>query len=320
MKNEPLSIDEQAEVYTRAAITQMEWEDWATAAKNLMLAAELHRDSGRFYDEARCLQMAATAFRTAGNTVISRQIADQAAAIPQCDPRLCLSILTEQAEGAFTDSDWERALPLFTDAIQLGNEIGLGADGMNSLLRRRGRIHLSNRELCEALNDYDRAFACASTGSQGFIRTEQAGGLIEEGYFSEAANLLENIGDQSDPHLRAEKLVLKAKIADLNGQFDSAIEFAGEARLSALEAVAPVPYFAASVELAEVLQAVGQHSQAYGALARAQATLSDLLGNDVAASWVEPCLLGFQIRWGEAKFHEARQTYQAHRRQILEAQ
>src|SRR5260370_1436933 len=61
----------------------------------------------------------------------------------------------------------------------------------------------------------------------------------------------------ADPHLRAELLLMRARLARAAGQMDEAVRHARDARDAALQAVAPVSYFAASAELAEALQSRG---------------------------------------------------------------
>jgi hypothetical protein len=39
-----------------------------------------------------------------------------------------------------------------------------------------------------------------------------------------------------------------------------------------------------------------------------------LLGQDIARSWVQPCLLGYKIRWGESTFQQAKTGYESQRR------
>ena len=81
-----------------------------------------------------------------------------------------------------------------------------------------------------------------------------------------------------------------------------------------LAAVAPVSYLAAAALLAQLHDAAGERVVAYGVLATAWATLGDLLGADVAASWVRPLLLALSLQWGDAAFAEAKARHDAQRR------
>src|SRR6185437_12532454 len=125
-----------------------------------------------------------------------------------------------------------------------------------------------------------------------------------------AQAILDAIDASGDAHLRADILVLRSKLARAGGQFGGAVEFAKSAREAALEAVAPVSYFAAASELAQSFDAQGDRKSSYGALATAWATLGDLLGDGVARSWVEPLLLAFQVKWGDQAFARAREAYE----------
>jgi len=100
----------------------------------------------------------------------------------------------------------------------------------------------------------------------------------------------------------------------------AALEHARAARSAALAAVAVTSYFAASVELAEAHRVRAEHADAYGALATAWASLSDVIGGETAQSWVEPCLAAYRVAWGDAAFQQARSEYEsALRRQLTEA-
>ena len=118
-------------------------------------------------------------------------------------------------------------------------------------------------------------------------------------------------------HLLAELLVLRARLARAGGETTKALDYARRSRDSALQATAPVSYLAASVEMAESFQSRGDYADAYGTLATAWATLSDLLGNDTARSWIEPCLIAYQVRWGEVGFQHAKSGYESQRRARL---
>ena len=89
------------------------------------------------------------------------------------------------------------------------------------------------------------------------------------------------------------------------------------ARDAALEAVAPLSYFAAAVALARADDLRGDRTEAYRVTASAWVTLADLLGQDLARSWMEPVLLGFKLRWGDDAFAEARAAHERQRRDAL---
>jgi hypothetical protein len=121
----------------------------------------------------------------------------------------------------------------------------------------------------------------------------------------------------SDPHLKAEVGTLRARILRSRGKVDEALAEAIRAKAAALEAIAPVSYFAAAVETAEALATKDDLAGAYGAVAAAWVPTADLLGRDVAKSWIEPVLLAYRARWGEPAFNGAKRTYEDRRRMEL---
>jgi len=94
----------------------------------------------------------------------------------------------------------------------------------------------------------------------------------------------------------------------------AALQFAGEARDLSLRATQPVSYLASAGIASELHAASGDRVAAYGVLATAWVTLGDLLGRDVAASWVKPLLLSCAAKWGDVAFAKAKAAYEAARR------
>ena len=111
----------------------------------------------------------------------SRELAAQAAALSVEDPRLEVSILAEQAEGAIAQGEFESALPLLSNALALAQEADLSSEAMNALLRRRARVYVELGDLNGFTLDYDNAYDLLSPDKAGFVRTEQAGILLEQG-------------------------------------------------------------------------------------------------------------------------------------------
>jgi len=315
--------DDQALALMRRAHELIPRGEWEGASAALEQAAALHEAAGRAYDRARCLQLAATLRRSAGDAVNARLLADRAATAAPQDQQLAISIAAEQAETAFAESRYRDAVSAWSRAIGQAREAGLKADGLSAMLRRRAAARVSAGEVEPALRDYDEAFRLleSSRGREtaGFVRTEQADLLFQYGHADHAALVLDAIDAGSGPHLLAEMSVMRARLARAAGRIDDAIECASRAREAALEAIAPVSYFAASVELAEGYAARLDRTNSYGALATAWATLSDVLGEGVARSWVEPVLICYQIQWGEQAFLEAKRNYEARRRAARDA-
>lgn len=296
---------------------------WREAAEALESAAELHARQGRAYDQSRCLQLAATLCRSAGEVNRAQPLAERAAALRPAPSPLSVSISAEQAETAFAQDRYAEAITAWTSALEEARRSGLKAEGISALLRRRAAAYLALGQAPLAINDFDQAYGLL-VGTLGkarasFVRTEEAGLFLENGdseHAEQVAAALEaDLGSASpEPQLIAEMRVLRARLARTAGRMEVAAQHARQARDAALEAVAPLSFLSASVELAEALQSRGDLAGAYGTLAGAWVTLADLLGNDTARTWIEPCLLLYQLRWGEPLFRKAKCDYEARRR------
>jgi tetratricopeptide (TPR) repeat protein len=318
--------DDQAYALMQAAVGLIPEGRWREAARALEEAASMHAEAGRSYDEARCLQLAATLRRSGGEAGKAHTLVERAAAVAPAALTLAVSISAEEAETALAEGRYQEAVAAWTKALDNGRQSGLKPEGISAILRRRAASCMALGKIEQANSDFDRA--CQTLEDAGtketalFVRIEQAELLWRYGQSSEAERLATRLeadlaGKEASPHLLAELLVLRARLARAVGETDKALNYARRSRDAALQAIAPVSYFAASVELAEALQEQRDFSNAYGALSTAWATLSDVLGNDTALSWIEPCLLTYQLRWGEPVFRQAKKEYEARRRAEL---
>lgn len=318
--------DDKAEALMRTANSLIPQGKWPEAAEALEEAAWMHAEAGRSYDESRCLQLAATLRRSSGQVERARSLLDRVGDSAQEDQPLAISIAAERAETAFAEGQYQDAVSAWNDALGKGQEAGLRADGTSALLRRRAAAFLALRQIGPARSDFDRAceMVAASRGHEtaGFVRTEEANLLLQCGYRDDAEQVLSTLetgllDGPKDPHLGAEIFLVHARLALAAKQVETAVEYARRARFAALEAVAPLSYFAASVKLAEALAEQDKLVEAYGTLTTAWARLSDVLGQDAAQSWVEPCLMAYQLKWGEEIFAQTRKKYEATRRAEL---
>lgn len=287
---------------------------WAEGAVALEAAAKHHAHAGRDYDQARCLQLAATLRRSSGDAEGARALVERASAVGSGDDSLSVSILAERAETAMTQNRYADAVAAWTSCIDKARSLGASAHDKIALLRRRAACFLA----VDAADDADADFGAACNLAEdatmaGFLRAEQARLLLDRGDADGAAHALP-LGDSADAHLRAETRVVRARLASVNGDARGAGEHAVAARAAALEAIAPIPFLAASIQLAEALDAQGARAESYSVLATAWATLSDLLGADVARSWIEPVLEALRLRWGDDAFARAKQVHDDTRR------
>jgi tetratricopeptide (TPR) repeat protein len=292
--------------------------EWAQAGSALEKAAAIHREAGREYDEARCLQLAATLERSSGDLSKARRLADRAASVAPGDLPLAVSIASERAETALAEGRYDDALRLWHEAIAQARQAHAKPEGLSAMLRRLAAAQMASGTTEEAGQSFDEAArliqAAMSGDAAGFVRTEQAGLLLQHGRVAEAVAVLQGIDSARSPHLHAETLVMQARAARTTGHLDQALQLAQDARDAAREAAAPVSYFAGALELAQAFDASGDSMNAYGALATAQATLGDVLGLDAARSWIEPILMAYHMKWGESAFQDARRQYEARRR------
>ncbi|KVD68441.1 hypothetical protein [Burkholderia ubonensis] len=319
-----------------AALARLRRGDLAGAAEALEQAAgattasPASRDA---IDRARSLQLAASLRSALGQSEAARALADQAAAVLPGDVPTEIAALVRQAEADEAAGRWRDAARRYGMALDEARQTPIGADAsvpppsgtpppsapqsdatrLIALLRARAACLIADGAYAEAAADFDAACALATPPIAAFLRTEHARLLADAGAFDAARAALPP-PDPNDAQLAAEIGVEHARLERAAGHWSAARLAAGAARARALEAVAPVPYFAASVELAEIHDALGERTDAYGSLATAWATLSDLLGADVARSWVEPCLLALRMRWGEAGFDQAKRAHDDRRR------
>jgi tetratricopeptide (TPR) repeat protein len=287
---------------------------WAQAAAALEEAAEVHKQAGRSYDEARCLQLAATLRRSAGDASRASLLAERAAGIGAADGPLTISIAVEQAQSAFDQGRYKESIMAFDRALEAAESATAPAEAISVLHRKRAEAQAAMGLIDQASQGFEAARSVLTSGGDStgaeFVRVEQAKMLAQNGRFGQAQSILNSIGIKADAKLRAEVFVLRAKLAREAGRFEEAIQLAKAAREAALEAVAPVSYFAAAAELAQSLDARGDFTNSYGSLATAWATLGDLLGDGVARSWVEPLLLAFKLKWGDEGFARAKKSYE----------
>jgi tetratricopeptide (TPR) repeat protein len=310
------AIPNQAEALMRDALPLMARGDWASAATSLEKAASLHEAAGHRGEAGRCLQAAATLRRAAGDTEAAHALAGRGAAAAPADLPLAVAAQAEQARGAADVGQYDVAANGFGAALAAAERAGLDGNARIALLRGRMAAHIAMGELDAAETDTADACALADARIAGFLRTEQARLLLDGGHIAAATRALPS-APAADPQLRAEILVERARLARLAEDQKAAQTLATAARASALEAVVPVPYFAAAVEQSQALDALGDRPGAYAALTGAWGSLSQLLGRDVARSWVAPCLLALRLRWGGAAFAAVKAAHDARRRREL---
>lgn len=307
----------------QSALAWVSGGDFARAAILAEEAATLHGQAGRTADQALTLQLAAALKWAAGDTESSRVLSLRAARIAPENLPITVASLASQAEAAAAQGHYRRAADIFGASLENARAARLPPSSQIALLRRRGACQIADGDYAAADTDFAAATDLASPRIAAFLRTEQARLLLDAGQADAAARVLPEPDlpepGLSDPQLLAEIEAQKARLARATGDVEAMRQHASAARSAALVAVAPVPYFTASVELAEAFDLLGRRTEAYTIMTTAWATLSDLLGSNLARSWIEPCLIALQLRWGDAQFSAVKQAHDARRRADREA-
>ena len=296
--------------------------DWRRAAGELERAAELARIEGDPTRAAHCLQMAAALHRARGEGGKAVAAARHAGRLAGDDARAPLATRAELGEALLAEGAFERAAAAYREALALGAELGLPAWARATVLRRLAEADAGRAALAEAWQGYDAAaqemIRASDALATAWIHVEHANRAREAGAIEHARAVSRRPGlllaSGEDAHLASERLLLLARLEAALGQFAEAAESARQARTLALEAVAPLSYYGAAAALAESLDAMGLRTDAYTALATAWATLGDLLGRDVAESWVAPMLEAYRMKWGVTAFAAAKAAHDARRR------
>src|SRR5262245_55583344 len=187
------------------------------AATSLEQAASLHAQENRSYDEARCLQLAATLHRSAGDPQMAKCLTDRAAEIAFSDQPLAVSIASEQAETAFATDNHQAAVEAWSRALEQAHNAGLNPDGLSAMLRRRALSLIALGKTNDASDDFGEAYrlleASRGKGTALFVIIEQANAFRQYGYLAEAEQIVSAwksiLGsDPENNHLQAELFIL----------------------------------------------------------------------------------------------------------------
>jgi len=278
---------------------------WAGGAAALEQAAAIHKLAGRSLARRDVCNWRLQVRRSAGDPARARELADRAAAVADAsqstspaDLPLAVSIAVEQAQTAFDEGANRGLRDGMESRDRSCSRRQSEPESLSALLRSGPPRKSASGAIDQASNDFNEAYDLLKGSDARFVRVEHAAMLAQHGRADQANQILDSIEAITDAHLRAETLVQRSKLSRQAGKFDESIRQANAARDAALEAVAPVSYFAAAGELAQSMDANGDYAGSYGALATAWATLGDLLGDGVARSWVQPVLTAYKFKWG----------------------
>lgn len=299
--------------------------DWRAAARALEGAAELAESEGDARRAAHCLQMAATLHRARGEGDRAVAAAGHAGKLAGSDPRARFAASAELGEALIGEGVFEQAADAYRDALAGAVALGLPAWALATVRRRLAEADAGRGALVEAWRGYDAAaqemINAGDVLAAAWIDIEHANCAREAGEIEHARQVAARPGlltlAGEDAQLASERLLLAARLQVGCECFAEAVNLAQMARSKALDAVAPLSYYGAAVVLAEAFEGSGRHADAYAALATAWATLGDLLGNDVAESWVAPIIEAYRLKWGGEGFAAAKAEHDSRRRAAL---
>jgi tetratricopeptide (TPR) repeat protein len=303
------------------------------ARADLLEAAELHGDAARAIDQARCLCFAATLSRGLGELERAQTLATSAGELAPPHTPAAVSAATELGEIAMMRGDFARAAASFGVAFEHGVPAGLNELSRAALHRVRARaLAALGRKAPDVEANTDALVADLDAARALYLQlgelaearrtgVELATALQDLGRSDESRALCTSLGPEAtvagDHSVLADLALLSAGRAIEADAIDEAIGAAAEARNHALAGVVPTTYAGAAITIAELEESRDRRVEAYEALAVGWATLSDLLGDEIAKATFEPRLTAQRKRWGDDAFREARDTYYARRKQQL---
>jgi hypothetical protein len=300
------------------------WEgDWPGAARRLLQAALLAEADARVVDAARCRQMASSLARSGGDLDGALASARALAATAADPAAVAFAAAAEKGETLLAADEPAIAITAYREAMRQADGLALPPAWRATVLRRLGEAQI--RAGCSADGLATYAQACrlqVDTGDvlgAAFIAVEGAEAMVAAGAWPQVPVALERAQQaaravDAPATLEARLALLRARQARMAGSIPLALQSVEQARDLALTGVDPLTYFAAVALLAELKDGQGDRVAAYRALATAWVTLADLLGRPIAASWVQPLLLAFQLRWGSAEFQRVKGLHDSQRR------
>ena len=287
----------------------------ASASTALDEALQLQRQRDARDDVLRCLLLSAELLRLQGRRAEAGERAREALAMTASGTPDRAQAQAVAGEIALSDGDAAGAERAFDEALAIA---GHAPAWWHSRARARaalGRFEEAAADLeaashrCAALNDgagARRAAVEAATAWHRAGRLDRATALI-------AATSAQARAARDHAALGALEL-LDATAALERRDAAAARTHAHAARQHALAARAPETYIGATIALSRLAEHANDDATAYGTLASGWATVSDLLGSDLARAAFEPMLREQRLRWGSERFDAARAAYEAARR------
>lgn len=293
--------------------------DLDEAVIDLGAAANLHRESGHSVDESRVRQALSTVQRTLGTFDVAEVSARRARELAPAATPFAVAAATELGEVLLLTGRHHEAVDLYLEALGHGAAIGMIPVARAALHRRMAIAHAlaadypqAALEAAEAAELYaESGHAAAATRS----RIESATALVEAGLGTAATRAIADarVGAPLDFAAQAELDLLESARALLAKDAARALASATSARQHALDGNALLPYVAAALAIADLLERAGDRVGAYRSLAVGWVTAGDKIGNDLAATMFRAPLEAQRSRWGVAAFDAVKAEYYATR-------
>jgi tetratricopeptide (TPR) repeat protein len=284
-------------------------------------AVALYQQLERREDEARYGLLAATLTRLLREFSQARARVEASQKLTQPGSPTQTAAVIELGEIALAEGNYAEA----ADALQRALSGNLDARKRLELLRKRANALAALQRYAEASEDLTKARELAlEVGDQqtaSVIAVEQVT-VLQQSPDQDSADAVRSeqieAARQADDHFALAQLyILEATRSIEQRKPEAARSALEEARSQALQARAPIPYMTAAIALAELADSQQDRIGAYESLAKAWATLSDVLGAEAAKAAIQPKLQALQNKWGNDAFAAVRADYEAKRRAEL---
>jgi hypothetical protein len=303
--------------------------DWRAGARHLEEAATIAREANRGDDATRCLQMATNLHRVSGDVSEAIRTSGEMSGLDS-GVRMKFVAAAEQAESLLAAGDAAGAAQKWRAAAELANELHLPAVPRAAITRRLA--------LCEAESGHAdvarQLFAAARAAHRGahdllggaWVALEHANCAQECADLENASRALgvarrdaealalADVPEDALAHLRSELELARARLSAAHGALEPAETSARAARELALQAGSPVGYFTAAALLSQYADLREARLVCYTALATAWVTLGDVVGREIAKSWVQPLLEIYRAKWGDEAFDAVKREHDDLRR------
>lgn len=296
----------------------------SSAAEALAEAADLWRSLGQSDRAGSALLLATSSHRLAGSMPAAAALVRQglAADFPAA---LHQGFEMEAAEQCLARGEAQEARRRFSRLIEQAAPSWPARTRAQVFERRAAAAHADGdgRAAAADLLHASQLYSRAGLSEDGEAAALAAAALLAGVDPSLADQVVQEVMASPPAHgaVAARRGLVGGHVAASRGNWKEALARLDQARQGALDCRDPVTYLLASVQASEAAEKDNDLETAYGRLATAWSTLSDLLGRDMAAEQVRPCLQALRLRWGQETFQTAKTKYEAtRRRELLDGQ